>query len=301
MARVWTPERLELLDEWQHEAVPAPEIAARLGVKPTAVPKARHRYHLKPQRLAVYTIPRLARLFGLSRDRVSYWIESGRIRAVRRNPACSRSQWLITEQGLTAFMRRRDAWPFWSVKTITDPAWREWARELRGHERMLTVAEVAARYYVVPLAVRRWCQQGRLTGSRKAHSHCWLIPESALTSFVPPSVLSRPRRPRPYTGREDELILRLRASGVSWSGLGKRLGRDSTSVHRHWQWLTEEIAVLLASVEVRRQQLGLDQRDIAVAISVTPETWSRYRAGQWRLTERMRLRLQGWLDSEVTP
>ncbi len=53
----------------------------------------------------------------------------------------------------------------------------------------LGTEEVARRYGVTTMTVRRWCEAGLLLGARKegiGKRATWLIPESALEGFVPP-------------------------------------------------------------------------------------------------------------------
>lgn len=52
----------------------------------------------------------------------------------------------------------------------------------------LGTAEVARRYGVATITVRRWCEAGLLPGAKKigvGKRATWLIPESALEGFVP--------------------------------------------------------------------------------------------------------------------
>ena len=53
----------------------------------------------------------------------------------------------------------------------------------------LTAAEVAERLQVGRSTVNLWCRQGKFTGARREDSPVgtyWLIPESALKTFVKP-------------------------------------------------------------------------------------------------------------------
>lgn len=57
-------------------------------------------------------------------------------------------------------------------------------------DKQLTTAEVAERYGVTTMTVIRWIRAGLFQGARRVgpgRRGIWLIPESDLEGFVPPS------------------------------------------------------------------------------------------------------------------
>ena len=63
--------------------------------------------------------------------------------------------------------------------------------------KLLSTADVARRFDVAPMTVRRWCELGWLPGAYKegeGYRATWRIPESALDGFEPPT---RGRKFRP--------------------------------------------------------------------------------------------------------
>jgi hypothetical protein len=65
----------------------------------------------------------------------------------------------------------------------------------------LTTAQVAERLDAPERTIRLWCKQGLFTGARSVDTprgNYWLIPETALKSFVKPA-MGRPPKPKAET------------------------------------------------------------------------------------------------------
>lgn len=132
--------------------------------------------------------------------------------------------WIVREEALFAFLENPAHWHRWKPERITVEDIREWATELRGEARFLTVGEVAARYAVVVGTVNNWIALGRLRAVRWGN---WLIPESALTGFVPG--YDRPKGGyvvRRFTAEEDARLIALRANGETWAECEYQLKRS---------------------------------------------------------------------------
>ena len=62
----------------------------------------------------------------------------------------------------------------------------------------LGTKEIARRYAVAMITVRRWCEMGLLPGARKegvGKRATWLIPATALEGFTPPRERQHKERP----------------------------------------------------------------------------------------------------------
>ncbi|HEX6293388.1 MAG TPA: hypothetical protein VFZ66_29675 [Herpetosiphonaceae bacterium] len=84
--------------------------------------------------LAVRSRIAVARLFGVAENRVDTWIQAGWLKARRnrRTQGHRRTKYLITDEAILTFLECRDAWVMWEADDITDPDWREHAREIRA-------------------------------------------------------------------------------------------------------------------------------------------------------------------------
>lgn len=115
----------------------------------------------------------VARLFGVHPSSVPRWIRRGWLRArhnkAQRNDRKRKkgaAQYLITDDDITAFVERRDAWFAWEPRHITDRDWREFAEECRTAtgERWLTATEIAERWHYSPTTIRGYCRMGKVPG-----------------------------------------------------------------------------------------------------------------------------------------
>jgi len=67
---------------------------------------------------------------------------------------------------------------------------------------LLSTRDVADRYDLQPITVRKWCLRGLFPNAQKI-GRDWVIPESDLETFEPPAAgypKGRPRRPAPSNG-----------------------------------------------------------------------------------------------------
>lgn len=123
----------------------------------------------------VWTAIEVARLFGVSGAMVTVWIDRKWLRAVRNNAGAQQRrqrakrrapQYLIHDEAIQALIERRETWPAWEPRAMTDAGWRSYAEEVRAAAggRWLSTAEVAARMGYSVASVKYWRLRGKFAG-----------------------------------------------------------------------------------------------------------------------------------------
>lgn len=160
----WTADEVARLYEMREAFVPTREIAARLGRTVSAV----NGKWSKLERAAngatkpwYWSMKRIAALLGVSQQIARDWLVYGWLPAARSG-RWGGTEWAISAEQLHAFLGDQRYWPIWSVEQITDPVWRDLAREMRGTARYLTTKAVAARVGVSAHCIQQHCRAGRL-------------------------------------------------------------------------------------------------------------------------------------------
>lgn len=223
--RNWTEAEYELLDDLLDRGSSDSTIARSLGRTVAAIRLKRARRHLPSRTERTLTANRVRETLGIGSARpIRTWIQR-RWLSARKVGAL----WVIREEALLDFLATPDHWHLWDPSRITDPTLREWAEELRGGVRYLTVREVAARVGVSASAAYNWVSHGRLRAVRRGN---WLVRESDLDGFVPPC--DRPRHPRHWTDLETRLLLDMRLRGDAWEDIAQALRRSERSVYRRY-------------------------------------------------------------------
>lgn len=140
----------------------------------------------------------------------------------------------VLHDDLLSFLEDERHWHVWSPDRIADAALREYAQDVRAAAalgapgRFLTAGEVAERYYVTHAAVHAWITRGQLPARRWGN---YRIDPRDLMRFVPPHARPRTGRPRrPYTNEEDQQLVLLRSTGLTWSAIATVLGRSAGSI-----------------------------------------------------------------------
>lgn len=233
---IWTPPALfllaDLLATGLSDAAIARRLTARFGHRftPVAVQIARKRHGIKPRTKLALNACSTAKLLGIGCSKsVVRWIEQGWLKGRRQGQRGGNRQWRITEDALLAFLSSPEHWHRWQPERITDRYLREWALELRGGERYLTLREVAERFFVETKTVNMWIARGYLLAVRNGNH---LIPASALEGFVPPG--QRPKhgmRLVRFTPAEDARLRDLHAANWSWQAIADELGRSVGSIY----------------------------------------------------------------------
>lgn len=184
--RVWTRERRFTLQNLIEQGLPDPAIARRLHTTTDAVHLARKRYGIPCRRASTMTARAVAALLGVGCAKsITRWVDRGYLRGKRGWRQGSHPVLMIDEADLLAFLEDVAHWQRWSPDRITDPLLREWAQEMRGNVRFLTLSEVADRYYVQPATVHSWIEKGYLPAVRNGNH---LVRESDLASFTLPEI-----------------------------------------------------------------------------------------------------------------
>lgn len=172
-----------------------------------------------------YTVCQVARLLGLDWHRVADFVRRGWLRA-RVVPLRTATFRLIAHDQLLRFLADDRYWHLWEPERIRDGALREWAQELRGDVRFLTVAEAARLLHMTPGAINRAIREGRLPAVRKgAVGAPWRVRSDQL-------VLAPERR----RGRGPTVTDQERAYVRTWWGrkpaatIGRELGRPGSTV-----------------------------------------------------------------------
>jgi hypothetical protein len=126
--------------------------------------------------LATLSARDVARVLGKKCGKsVTSWIELGWLPARNAGGEGHHALWRIQWDDLTAFMERREHWMAWDPARIDDPAFREWAQELRAAAggTWLSIGEVARRYCVDERAVNAWIRKGWLPATRYGNWWFW--------------------------------------------------------------------------------------------------------------------------------
>lgn len=202
------------------------EIAARLGRGIQAVEDRLTALGVRVRDARGYTTRAVAERLGVDWHRVAEWVRRGWLRS-RTAPIRTATFRLISHEQLLQFLADERYWHLWETERIRDSALREWAREVRGDVRYLTVAEAARRLCMTPGAVNKAVREGRLTAVRRGTcvGAPWLIRSDQLV-LAPDG---RRGRGRSVTDAEREYIRR-------WWGqrpatvIGRELGRPGVTV-----------------------------------------------------------------------
>lgn len=180
----WSEKDLFLLDDLIAQGYSDDAIACRLRTTVNGVQLARKRYGIKSRTEQLLSCRSVAERLGIGCAKtITRWIESGWLKGKRGTRRGKYRQWQVTELDLWAFMEDPAHWHRWDAERVPDPRLREWAVEVRGGSRFLTLSEVARRCYVEPVTVHRWIKAGLLPVVRNGNH---LVPEAALDGFVPP-------------------------------------------------------------------------------------------------------------------
>lgn len=196
--RDWTHEEIDrlvtMLDaghDYSHCArqMRRSEVAIRVKVK--RIRKA------MTKRPTVLTARQVADLMGVPCSKtVVRWIKQGWLKA-RSAISNARTIWRITWDDLMAFLERPEGWISWHLERVVDEALREHALAVRqGEDFLLSQADVARRYHVGVETVGQWLDKGWLPAMRYGTRGNRMIPESALSGWVPPCERSRAGIPK---------------------------------------------------------------------------------------------------------
>jgi hypothetical protein len=145
--------------------------------------------------LAVRTESEVARLFGISRDRVHRWIKYGYLRynrrsyvAKERNGIQRKYHYRITDEAVMDFIGMRDYWMLWNPEKLQDSDWQSYANERRNEEPGFWISAVrfARERNYHPYTGQKWVEDGILPAV-KVNGLWWVWSEDeAVKNFVPP-------------------------------------------------------------------------------------------------------------------
>lgn len=187
----WTEHDLWLLDDLVSQGLSDAAIAKRFKTTVAGIQLARKRHGITPRTRQLLNCRKIAAQMGIGCSKtVASWIRNGWLRCVRTMPRGKNRQYLVLEVDFLTFLEDPDHWHCWNPERITDHNLRQWATEMRGGVRFLTLSQVADRFYVEPKTVYQWIEKGWLPAVRNGNH---LIRESDLEGWVPPSQRSRTR------------------------------------------------------------------------------------------------------------
>lgn len=115
----------------------------------------------------VWTPAELGELFGLTKKTIDKWVRLGWIASTRNTAprrGRQRTDRLITDEALQAFLGKREYWPAWHPADITDEDWRDYARDLRSAGDWVTCMEIARQHELVLARIYAWFRLRRDRG-----------------------------------------------------------------------------------------------------------------------------------------
>mgnify|MGYP003376150629 CR=1 FL=1 len=195
----WTARDLHDLDSMLDNGWSDERIARRLGRTPVAIRIMMKKRGMASRSRRLMSALRVAEMLGVGCAKtIVRWITNGWLRG-RQGPARGmHRQWQVTEEDVWAFIESPAHWHLFNPERIPDQHLREWAIEIRDGVRFLTPGQVAWRLYTTDASVNDWIHKGLLPAVRNGN---WLIRESDVEAFVPPSQKPKPAPTSRFTSR----------------------------------------------------------------------------------------------------
>lgn len=184
MRKFWTRVEQTLLLSRHDAGATDAEIAAELGRTAHAVQLRRRILTRRLGEGPDLTSRQVAAVLGVGVSTAQAWLRAGLIVGTR-SPLRQGvgGEWRVSRGALRAFLADRRHWARWSPEKV-GPAWRDVVAEVRPADRLLRVAEVAARLGYGERAIQHWIKSGRLRALRGSgvggKARAWLVAESDL-------------------------------------------------------------------------------------------------------------------------
>jgi hypothetical protein len=186
-SRTWTKGRVWKLMTMIEAGMSDDDIGKKLGATPVAVNLYRKRHGIPSRTDTIPCCREIARQLGLGCSKtVAYWIENGFLRGRQGQRRGGGLQWYVHPDSLLRFLENPDHWHRWDPNRIADTALKEFAMELRGSVRFLTLTEVAAIHCVEPKTVYQWITKGWLPAVRNGNH---LVREDIAIAFRRPGIV----------------------------------------------------------------------------------------------------------------
>lgn len=166
--RFWTPDRVYILVSGIEQGLSDAQIGRRVGRSAESINLYRKRHGIASRTEMHLTARDVADLMGFGcSKKVTWLIETGALVGKRcRHGQGQNGCWQVTRLALLDFCENPNSWHLWRWEDITDPLYRRRMKQLRGHVRYLTAAEVAEIHFVERDTVKQWHRKGWLPGYR---------------------------------------------------------------------------------------------------------------------------------------
>lgn len=197
----WTDDQVQTVIEMLHDGLPLRKISKRIERSVPAIEIRIEQMGLTVRELRqARSIHAVAALFGVGADTIlRVWIKRGWLkvhvdrmsaaerRRESRTTTIRRPKMYVTDDHLMAFVADRRAWPFWEVRRMTDPDWRETAAECRAAAGgyWMSVHDVGRRYGYSASMVQGWIRLGALKATRLTNAY--FVWSTDLEDWSPPA------------------------------------------------------------------------------------------------------------------